>query len=102
MENIFDGDRDSNSSEEDEEMNAWSIKIEDEISYWEKYLIDIYIYQPKLCPICAVGKFSIRKNSKNNIVSYLVILDILNKISHSIADGLKQMTEKVDKDVLQN
>ena len=31
MENIFEGDRDSNFSGEEEEMNAWSIKIEDEL-----------------------------------------------------------------------
>ena len=67
MENIFEGERDSNSSGEDEEMNAWSIKIEDEISFWEKYLIDKYTYQPKICPVCAGSKYSIRKNSKSNL-----------------------------------
>ena len=66
MENLFEKDRDSNSSGDDEEINVWPIKIEDKISYWEKYLIDRYTYQPKICPLCGIGKYTIRRNSKSN------------------------------------
>ena len=54
-------------------MNAWPIKIEDEISYWETYLIDRYTYQPKICPLCGVGKYTIRRNSKSNLCNPFIL-----------------------------
>lgn len=61
----------SSSSESQENQNIdsgtteeWNISINEEKNFWNKELINRYIYIPKLCPKCKKDTF--RKNEKKN------------------------------------
>ena len=60
----------SSSSEEEAEFdNIWNIDPKKEKIFWDKYITNIYTYQPIICPNCYHSSFKIYEKKKIDILN---------------------------------
>lgn len=59
--------------------NEWQMNELEEKYFLVPKLINHYIYQPNYCPPCKSGKFVIRENKKNKVISPYILACINKK-----------------------